>query len=134
MAVVEALRLPLSDDLSGFIALLQQLRVPCRVSEEAGEQVLRVPAETVEQVRALYQRYPQGDGTVVVEQPTRRGAGFVAGLRRSPLTAVVLLLTLIVAAITVLGVGSASATFASTANTLILQPSSKRWPRASGGG
>jgi GlpG protein len=103
MAVVEALRLPLSDDLSGFIALLQRLRVPCRVSEEAGEQVLRVPAETVEQVRALYQRYPQGDGTVVVEQPTRRGAGFVAGLRRSPLTAVVLLLTLIVAAITVLG-------------------------------
>jgi len=103
MAVTEALRLPLSVDLSGFIALLQRLRVPCRVSEEAGEQVLRVPAETVEQVRELYQRYPQGDGTVVVEQPAGRGAGFTAALRRSPLTATVLLLTLIAAAITMVG-------------------------------
>ncbi|EQM78405.1 rhomboid family intramembrane serine protease [Stutzerimonas stutzeri] len=103
MAVVEAFRLPLSEDLSGFIALLRRLRVPCRVSEEAGEQVLRVPAETVEQVRQLYQRYPQGDGMVVTEQPARRGSGFFASLRRSPLTAAVLLLTFIVAAITLLG-------------------------------
>ena len=103
MAVVEAFRLPLSEDLSGFIALLRRLRVPCRVSEEAGEQVLRVPAETVEQVRQLYQRYPQGDGMVVAEQPARRGGGFFAGLRRSPFTAAVLLLTFIVAAITLLG-------------------------------
>lgn len=103
MAVVEALRLPLSEDLSGFIALLQRLQVPCRVSEESGEQVLRVPAETAEQVRELYQRYPQGDGAVVVEQPSRRGAGFMASLRRSPFTASVLLLTLIAAAITMLG-------------------------------
>ena len=103
MAVVEAFRLPLSEDLSGFIALLRRLRVPCRVSEEAGEQVLRVPAETVEQVRQLYQRYPQGDGMVVAEQPARRVGGFFASLRRSPLTAAVLLLTFIVAAITLLG-------------------------------
>ncbi len=103
MAVVEAFRLPLSEDLSGFIALLRRLRVPCRVSEEAGEQVLRVPAETVEQVRELYQRYPQGDGMVVAEQPARRGGGFFASLRRSPLTAAVLLLTFVVAAITLLG-------------------------------
>ncbi len=103
MAVVEAFRLPLSEDLSGFIALLRRLRVPCRVSEEAGEQVLRVPAETVEQVRELYQRYPQGDGMVVAEQPARRGGGFFASLRRSPFTAAVLLLTFIVAAITLLG-------------------------------
>ncbi|MCQ4314657.1 rhomboid family intramembrane serine protease [Stutzerimonas zhaodongensis] len=103
MAVVEALRLPLSEDLSGFVALLRRLQVPCRVSEEAGEQVLRVPAETAEQVRELYQRFPNGDGTVVAEQPVRRGGGFVASLRRSPLTAAVLLLTLIAAAITMLG-------------------------------
>ncbi|MCQ2029786.1 rhomboid family intramembrane serine protease [Stutzerimonas zhaodongensis] len=103
MAVVEALRLPLSEDLSGFVALLRRLQVPCRVSEEAGEQVLRVPAETAEQVRELYQRFPNGDGTVIAEQPVRRGGGFVASLRRSPLTAAVLLLTLIAAAITMLG-------------------------------
>ena len=103
MGSVEALRLPLSEDLSGFIALLRRLQVPCRVSEEAGEQVLRVPAETAEQVRELYQRYPRGDGAVVAEQPGRRGGGFVASLRRSPVTAAVLLLTMIAAAITMLG-------------------------------
>ncbi|MGK9064207.1 rhomboid family intramembrane serine protease [Stutzerimonas chloritidismutans] len=103
MVIVEALRLPLSEDLSGFIALLQRLRVPCRVSEEAGEQVLRVPAETAEQVRELYQRYPHGDGAVVAEQSPRRGGGFVASLKRSPLTTAVLVLTLIAAVITMLG-------------------------------
>ncbi|WP_417787613.1 rhomboid family intramembrane serine protease [Stutzerimonas xanthomarina] len=103
MAIIEALRLPLSEDLSGFIALLRRLQVPCRVSEESGEQVLRVPAETAEQVRKLYQRYPRGDGAVVAEQPSRRAGGFVASLRRSPLTAAVLVLTMIAAAITMLG-------------------------------
>ncbi|WP_407291118.1 rhomboid family intramembrane serine protease [Stutzerimonas zhaodongensis] len=103
MSAVEALRLPLSEDLSGFIALLRRLQVPCRVSEEAGQQVLRVPAETAEQVRELYQRYPHGDDAVVAEQPRRRNGGFVASLRRSPLTATVLLLTLIAAAISMLG-------------------------------
>ena len=57
-SVSEALRLPLSEDLSGFIALLRRLRVPCRVSEEGDQQVLRVPSEVVEQVRDLYARYP----------------------------------------------------------------------------
>lgn len=103
MTVVEALRLPLSEDLSGFIALLQRLRVPCRVSEESGEQVLRVPEETADQVRELYERYPRGDGAVVAEQPARKGGGFVASLRRAPLTAVMLVITLIAAAVTMLG-------------------------------
>lgn len=103
MAVVEALRLPLSEDLSGFLNLLQRLRVPCRVSEEAGEQVLRVPGEMVGQVRDLYERYPRGDEEAVAVQPARRGGGFVAGLRASPLTAAVLLITLAVAALTMLG-------------------------------
>ncbi len=103
MDSVEALRLPLSEDLSGFVALLRRLQVPCRVSEEAGEQVLRVPAETAEQVRELYLRFPKGDGAVVGEQPARRSGGFVSSLRRSPLTAAVLLLTMIAAAITTLG-------------------------------
>src|SRR5690606_23469376 len=103
LVTVEALRLPISEDLSAFLALLSRLQVPCRVSEEAGEQVLRVPGELAEQVRQLYERYPQGDGTLVAEQPARRSGGFVAGLSASRLTAGVLLLTLIVAAITLLG-------------------------------
>lgn len=103
MVAVEALRLPISEDLSGFLALLRRLQVPCRVSEEAGEQVLRVPGELAEQVRQLYARYPQGDGTLVAEQPPRRTGGFVASLRANRFTAGVLLVTLVVAAITLLG-------------------------------
>ena len=103
MIVVEALRLPLSVDLSGFVALLQRLQVPCRVSEEAGEQVLRVPEQAAEQVRELYQRYPQGDQSVVLEQAPSSRTGFMATLKRSPLTATMLLLTLVMAAVTLLG-------------------------------
>ncbi len=105
MIVVEALRLPLSVDLSGFVALLRRLQVPCRVSEEAGEQVLRVPEQAAEQVRELYQRYPQGDQTVVLDEAPRprTRSSFIATLRHSPLTAAVLLLTLLTAAVTLLG-------------------------------
>lgn len=99
---VEALRLPLSQDLSGFVALLRRLGVPFRVSEEAGEQVLRVPADLVEQVRDLYQRYPQGDEAAPEPRQAAKG-GFLRALRASPLTAAVLVLTLMAAALTQLG-------------------------------
>lgn len=100
---VEALRVPLGEDLSGFIRLLQQLRVPCRVSEEAGEQVLRVPDGMGAQVEDLYARYQAGEAMPVspLEAPSNR-KGF-ASLRSAPLTVVVLLATLLVAALTWLG-------------------------------
>lgn len=103
MVLVEALRLPLSVDLSGFVGLLRRLQVPCRVSEEAGEQVLRVPEQAAEQVRELYHRFPQGDQSLAVEPVPGQRAGIMKTLRRSPLTTVVLLLTLLVAAVTLLG-------------------------------
>lgn len=68
-SVSEALRLPLSEDLSGFIALLRRLRVPCRVSEEGDQQVLRVPSEVVEQVRDLYARYPRATTVCWLNSP-----------------------------------------------------------------
>lgn len=40
MSIVAALRLPLGEDLSGFVQLLRQRGVPHRVSEESGEQVV----------------------------------------------------------------------------------------------
>ena len=54
MSAVAVLRLPLAVDLSGFVKLLQRMQVPHRVSEEQGEQVLWVPANISEDVRALY--------------------------------------------------------------------------------
>ncbi|CAN1601713.1 rhomboid family intramembrane serine protease [Pseudomonas mediterranea] len=107
MSLVAVLRLPLAVDLSGFVKLLQRMQVPHRVSEEAGEQVLWVPDEIGEDVRSLYARFPVGDPEQMLELPamgtaTRR-PGFVEQLTRSPVTALVLLLSLIVSAVTLLG-------------------------------
>lgn len=103
MSPVAVLRLPLQVDLSGFIVLLQRLQVPHRVAEEAGEQVLWVPGELAEQVRDLYLRYPQGDAALQSSASPQAAAGLVRQLRASPLTAGMLGLTLLVAALTALG-------------------------------
>jgi len=108
MSPVAVLRLPLSTDLSGFLGLLNRLRVPHRVSEEAGEQVLWVPDTLlVDDIRELYQRYPNGDATYELPDAgpsvgyTR--PGIVQQLRSSPVTSLVLLVCVIVAGLTLLG-------------------------------
>ena len=107
MSVVQVLRLPLSVDLSGFVALLKRLQVPHRVSEEAGEQVLWAPDNIAEDVRNLYQRFPAGDPEhelPIVERPAPMARpGFVRQLRDSPATAIILLLCVLVAVVTQLG-------------------------------
>ncbi len=107
MSAIEVLRLPLNVDLSGFIALLQRLEVPYRVSEESGEQVLWVPGQQLaEQVRGLYARFPDGDPHFQLQQERPQEApraGFLAELLARPITSLVLLVTLVVAALTHLG-------------------------------
>ncbi|GIZ12112.1 rhomboid family intramembrane serine protease [Pseudomonas sp. NCCP-436] len=103
MSAVEVLRLPLDADLSGFVSLLRRLQVPHRVTEEGGKQVLWVPDESLAvQVRELYARQPQGDAGAEPQQEAVR-EGFLSQLRRSPLTALVLLSTFIVFAVTLAG-------------------------------
>ena len=106
MSKVAVLRLPLAVDLSGFVKLLQRMQVPHRVSEEAGEQVLWVPGAISADVRALYERYPAGDPDQQLDIPVQAGRsrpGFKEQLRHAPMTALVLLLSLIVGAVTLLG-------------------------------
>ncbi|MFC3607093.1 rhomboid family intramembrane serine protease [Stutzerimonas tarimensis] len=103
MMLEEAIRLPLSADLSGFVAMLQHQGVPCRVSEEAGDQVLRVPRERVGEVRELYLSHPQGQAGPAPARRSMPGNGVTQALRRHPFTSVVLLLTFIAAAVTWLG-------------------------------
>ncbi|UTW07405.1 rhomboid family intramembrane serine protease [Pseudomonas benzenivorans] len=104
MSPVVALRLPVQIDLSAFLALLLRLQVPHRVTEEAGEQLLWVPGEPLaEQVRDLYARYPQGDPAAQQSDASPPVAGFVQSLKDSPLTTAMLGLTLLVAALTLLG-------------------------------
>jgi GlpG protein len=103
MSPVEALRLPAQIDLGAFLALLLRLQVPHRVTEEAGEQVLWVPGDQLaEQVRELYARYPLGDPGAL-PPATAPSVGLVQTLKGSPLTAAMLGLTLLVAALTLLG-------------------------------
>ena len=97
MSVVLAMRLPVEQDLAAFVQLLQRLQLPHRVTEEAGEQLLWVPDEAVaEQVRSLYQRYPQGAELPAVPVAAGR-PGFWRTLRAAPLTLVLLAATLLVA-------------------------------------
>ena len=108
MTAIAVFRLPLSTDLSGFVLLLRRLQVPHRVSEESGNQVLWVPSEQMaEDIRQLYQRYPDGNASLEPDMLPQGTApqrpGFIAQLRSSPATAGVLLLCLIVAGLTLLG-------------------------------
>lgn len=107
MSAVAVLRLPLSVDLSGFVKLLQRMQVPHRVSEESGEQVLWVPDAISADVRSLYERFPAGDPEHQLDIPEAgtalRRPGFVEQLRHSPATALILLLSLVVAGLTLLG-------------------------------
>jgi GlpG protein len=109
MSRVAALRLPIATDLSGFVDLLRSLDLPYRVSEESGEQVLWVPGEALaEQVRGLYTRFPQGNPQPPPRSFARPAGSPLARLKRSPATAALLLLTLVVAALTFLGDNFAS--------------------------
>ncbi|MBX9753753.1 MAG: rhomboid family intramembrane serine protease [Pseudomonadaceae bacterium] len=104
MSPVAALRLPLTVNLAAFVALLQRLQVPHRVSEEAGEQVLWVPSEQfAETARELYARYPQGDPQLRLASKPGSLAVVWQQLSVSWMSAAVLLLTLLVAAVTLLG-------------------------------
>lgn len=107
MSAAMVMRLPLSIDLSGFIDLLKRLQVPHRVSEEGNEQVLWTAEHLVDDVRQLYQRFPDGNADVELPPlpehaaPQRPSAG--EQLKASKATAAVLLLCLVVAGVTRLG-------------------------------
>ena len=106
MSNVAVLRLPLTVDLAGFVKLLQRMQVPHRVSEEAGEQVLWVPETISDDVRVLYERFPAGDPDQQLDIPEQAPVSrpsFIQQVRRSPVTALVLLASLIVGAVTLLG-------------------------------
>lgn len=66
-----------------------------------------MPDAISEDVRSLYERFPAGDPEQQLDIPEAGAAlrrpGFVEQLRRSPATALILLLSLIVAALTLLG-------------------------------
>lgn len=104
-----ALRVPLEQDLSGFSRLLREHHVGHRISEGRGEQQLWVAdAITAEHVRELYQAWQQlpPDNLQFSSRPAPRAQlipGWKQQLRRYPLTALVLLLTLLVAAWTSVG-------------------------------
>lgn len=105
MNVIEVMRLPVTVDLGGFVALLRRLQVPHRVVVEGEEQVLWAPPAMAEDVLELYRRYPEGNEQVQLAEPLPETArpSLKDQARACKVTAAVLLLSLLVAGITSLG-------------------------------
>ncbi|MFT5781699.1 MAG: GlpG protein [Pseudomonas sp.] len=104
MTAVAALRLPLSVNLTAFVALLQRMQIAHRVTEEFDEQVCWVPDEPLaETVRTLYSRYPQGDASTQVSVKSGSMQVIWQRLGANWMSAAVLLFTLLVAMVTLLG-------------------------------
>ncbi|MDY7218864.1 rhomboid family intramembrane serine protease [Denitrificimonas sp. JX-1] len=107
------IRVPLDVDLAPLVQKLRQQGIVHRVTESSGEQVLWVgDEEQIAHVQQLYQAFVEGIWTteavdVVIEQQTTpslvRQSDFVAQLRRSSMTAAILLACLLVAVLTQLG-------------------------------
>ncbi len=109
MSAAQALRLPLDVDLSGFIDLLRRLQVPHRVSLEGEDQVLWVPQAQADDVRGLYQRFPDGQAEVQVPltleaEPQAPARGSLAEQARGTwMCSLILIVSLVVAIVTGLG-------------------------------
>lgn len=92
-----ALRERLERDLKGFSRLLWQAGLPHRISEERGEQVVWVAGEDeAEQVRALYQRFNDGElaAVEIADAPVAAKRGLSRhNLAALPVLAVLLLLS-----------------------------------------
>lgn len=127
-----ALQAPLEQDLSGFRHLLQARHIGHRISEAAGQQQLWV-ADTVtaEHVRQLYEAWlqmPAGNlefAAAPADAAAGRGMNWKQQLRRYPLTALVLLLTLLVAVWT--GVGDVVENVASLTFNAVLIEGDRAW-------
>lgn len=109
MNIVAVMRLPLQQDLSGFVAMLQRLGLPHRVSVEGETQVLWAPDTLAGQVEELYRRFPDGNADFAGPMTPGMPGGpapqpsLLFQARACKVTAAVLLLCLIVAGITGLG-------------------------------
>ena len=99
MSEFVGLRLPVTADLEEFSALLWQLSVPHRISEERGMLVVWVGAEShVAQVKDLYERLQSGDLELRLESTAvtaKAPSTWYRNLATAPVVVVLLLLSLL---------------------------------------
>lgn len=99
MSEFVGLRLPVTADLEEFSALLWQLSVPHRISEERGMLVVWVGAEShVGQVKDLYERLQSGDLELKLESTAvtaKAPSTWFRNLATAPVVVVLLLLSLL---------------------------------------
>jgi GlpG protein len=99
MSEFVGLRLPVTADLEEFSALLRQLSVPHRISEERGMLVVWVGAEShVAQVKDLYERLQSGDLELRLESTAvtaKAPSTWYRNLATAPVVVVLLLLSLL---------------------------------------
>ncbi|MBB5187212.1 GlpG protein [Zhongshania antarctica] len=99
MSEFVGLRIPVTADLEKFSALLWQLSVPHRISEERGMLVVWVGAEShVTQVKDLYERLQSGDLELRLESTAvtaKAPSTWYRNLATAPVVVVLLLLSLL---------------------------------------
>ncbi|MEH6579077.1 MAG: rhomboid family intramembrane serine protease [Amphritea sp.] len=92
--MIEVLQVPLSEDLSGFTAVLWHHKIPHRVLERDDRQILMVPRTVnAEQILHLYQLWQQGDNLAGLQVRRSQSGGGVQGLWKSKLTIILIALS-----------------------------------------
>ncbi len=100
----EVFRVPLVQDLSGFTAILWQHKIPHRVLEQEGEQLLLVPySVNAEQIMQLYQMWQQGDDLSGLRVQRQNLQGGVQSILKSWLSLTLMAISVIITLMVSLG-------------------------------
>ncbi|WP_299196498.1 rhomboid family intramembrane serine protease [uncultured Amphritea sp.] len=100
----EVFRVSLDQDLSGFTAILWQHKIPHRVLEEEGEQLLLVPyTVNADQITQLYQMWQRGDDISGLQVQRRGSPGGLQTILQSWLSLSLIAISVIITLMVSLG-------------------------------
>ncbi len=103
------LRFPLSTDLADFSRFLWQQRIPHRIAEEQGDQILWVGSrEHAERVQALFEEVQQGDRVLSSSEAEPKSVSLLGRIMANPTVGFLLALSALGALLPLLGVGVAA--------------------------
>lgn len=100
----EVFRVPLDEDLSGFTAILWQHKVPHRVLEQDGEQLVLVPYNVnAEQIEQLFQMWKAGVDLSGLEVQRQSQKSLITDVVRAKLTLFLITISVIITLMVSLG-------------------------------
>ncbi|MBQ0757079.1 MAG: rhomboid family intramembrane serine protease [Amphritea sp.] len=100
----EVFRVPLNEDLSGFTAILWQHKIPHRVLEQDGEQLVLVPYNVnAEQIAQLFQKWKEGADLSGLQVQQQGQQNSIRGILRAKLTLFLIAISVIITLMVSLG-------------------------------